>query len=285
MVSEPINRRLLRGRSMVTLVAIGVLLLLLLSWRTLPVLTGQGNAAALGVPTPSRTAAPVSRPPAAPASPTRRPGSDLFATSTSLLLPSRVQAQLPQLHNGCEVTSLSMLLDAVGAPVDKLTLAREQPTDARQPVFSGPAGGLRAISAWGNPNRAFVGRVGDSYGYAIYHAPLATLLDSKLPGRAVDLSGQRFSDVLAQLRLRVPVVLWTTTTMRPPTSWVTWQTPDGPFRATPQEHAVLLVGYNPQGLIVDDPLAGTQRLVAAAPFIAAWQALGRQALSLRPAEK
>lgn len=213
------------------------------------------------------------------------PGSDVFTATSAFRVASRPQSQLPELPNGCEVTALSMLLDAVGAPVNKMTLAREQPTDGTQPEFGQPGGGFSSIRAWGNPNRVFVGRVAGSYGYGIYHAPLRRLLDRKIAGRALDLTGRRFSDVLAQVRSGVPVLLWTTTTMRPPTSWVWWQTPDGPFRATREEHAVLLVGYAPSGLIVDDPLVGKARLVSAGPFIAAWQALGRQALSVRPGTK
>lgn len=289
-MSEPISRRMLRRPWMAALLALG---LLALSWQTVHALTGRSGAARPAVAPPSLTAQSASPPPTpglstprptAPATPPAPTGSDVFAETDSLLLPATVQAQLPQLQNGCEVTVLSMLLGAVGVPVDKMVLAREQPTDAGQPTFSRPGGGFSSITAWGNPNRAFVGRVAVSYGYGIYHGPLATLLERILPGRAVDLSGQAFSQVLAQLRRRVPVMLWTTTTMRPPTSWATWQTPDGPVRATQQEHAVLLVGYTPRGLVVDDPLTGTQRLVAAGPFIEAWQALGRQALSVRPAQ-
>ena len=230
-------------------------------------------------------APPAVSPDAAAAAPVTASGSDAFTSTSTFRLASRPQSQLPELPNGCEVTALSMLLDSVGVPVSKSTLAEEQPTDATQPQFGRPGGGFSSIQRWGNPNRAFVGRVTGKYGYGIYHGPLRGLLDSKTAGRALDLSGHLFSDVLAQLRTGVPVLLWTTTTMRPPTSWVWWGTTDGPFRATREEHAVLLVGYSPSGLVIDDPLPGRVRVVSARPFIAAWRALGRQALSVRPATK
>lgn len=291
---RPTSSRAARRRLITALVITG----LALSWITVRSLTDGRASPRAGSPSPAtstRLAAPASpRPSPTPtprAAPTPAPAvvaapaaSDTFAATTSLLLASQVQSQLPELRNGCEATTLSMLLQAVGRPVSRLTLAREQPTDATQPVFSSAGPGFDNIISWGNPNRSFVGRVDRSYGYGIYHGPLSALLERQLPGRALDLSGKRFSDVLAQLRTGIPVMLWTTTTLRPTAQWVTWDTPDGPFRATPYEHAVLLVGYTPRGLIVNDPLAGQQRLVSAAPFIAAWQQLGRQAVSVRPAE-
>ncbi len=226
--------------------------------------------------TQPRTRHPTPAPPKARPSP---PPSDDFAPVGSVLLSVPTQSQLPDLPNGCEVTSLSMLLTAWGNPVDKVVLAREQPTDLTQPVFSGPTGDFYSISRWGNPNTAFVGKIKGRYGYGIYHAPLARLLDSKTQGHALDLTGRSFSEILARLRLGTPIVLWTTTTFAPPTRWVTWTTPEGPFRGTQVEHAVLLVGYTPNKLVLNNPLTGRQEQVSPAPFIAAWQQMGRQALT------
>lgn len=289
---QPTSSRGARRRLITALVITG----LALSWITVRSLSDGRASPRASSPSPSaptRLSPPVSPRPSATPKPAPTPtpaavpvpaASDTFSATTSLLLASQVQSQLPELRNGCEATSLSMLLQAVGRPVSKLTLAREQPTDATQPVFSSAGPGFDNIVSWGNPNRTFVGRVARSYGYGIYHGPLSGLLERQLPGRALDLSGKRFSDILGQLRTGVPVMLWTTTTLQPTSQWVTWDTPDGPFRATPYEHAVLLVGYTPRGLIVNDPLAGQQRLVSAAPFIASWQQLGRQAVSVQPAE-
>lgn len=237
-------------------------------------------AAASGSPAPSRS--PAAQGPAPDRSARAVSDVDAAAAGPPVLVQAPVIRQLPELPNGCEVTSLAMLLAAVGTPVDKLTLAREQPIDPTQPVFGTP-GVFRTIERWGDPNKAFVGNPRGSYGYGIYHGPLTELLERTLPGRSLDLTGRPFQDVLAQLRAGVPVLLWTTTTMSPPTSWVTWQGPDGPVRATQQEHAVLLVGASAQGLVVNNPLTGRRELVPTASFVAAWQAMGRQAVSVRTA--
>lgn len=240
-----------------------------------PTTSGIGPSPSVAQP---GTPAPTPIPTKATASPSLA-ASDDFAPIGSVLLSVPTQSQLPDLPNGCEVTSLSMLLTAGGTPVDKELLAREQPTDPTPPVFSGPPGDFYSISQWGNPNTAFVGNV-EGYGYGIYHAPLAKLLNSKTQGHALDLTGRPFSEILARLRLGTPIVLWTTSTFAPPTRWVTWTTPQGPVRATQLEHTVLLVGYTPDKLIVNNPLTGRREQVSPAPFIAAWQQMGRQALTL-----
>lgn len=240
-------------------------------------LAGIGGTATAPPGAQSRSAAPASALPSTPAS---AAASDDVPRSGTALIDVPTQSQLPALPNGCEVTSLSMLLAFAQRPVDKLVLARTQDTDRGQPVFAGAQGDFYGISRWGNPNDSFVGRVDGRYGYGIYHGPLAKLLDRQVPGRSVDLTGRPFSDVLARLRQGTPVVLWTTTTFRPPSRWVTWATPDGPFRGTQVEHAVLLVGYAPGRLVINNPLSGRRESIQSAPFVASWQQMGRQALTV-----
>ncbi len=197
------------------------------------------------------------------------------------------QSQLPALPNGCEVTSLSMLLAAVGYRVDNLTLAALQPTNSAQPIF-GPRGHLFSdIVRWGDPNDSFVGAVaGHRYGigYGIYHRPLTRLADHLLPGRAIDLTGRPFDDVLAQVANGTPVVTWVTSQFKPTDNWVTWAGPHGPVHATEDEHTVLLVGFDRQYVYVNNPLTNSagQRLNRDL-FVSSWKQLGRQALSITQA--
>jgi uncharacterized protein YvpB len=213
----------------------------------------------------------------------QNPHFNASGTGTHTLPPSAVldvpaEKQLPELPNGCEVTSLSMLLTAVGHPVDKMTLAKEQPRDPT-PVVYGPD---QTISSWGNPNKGFVGKVDGYPGYGIYHGPIVTLINKILPGRAVDLTGHPFSEVLAMVANQTPVMVWTTADFQPTSNWVTWNSPDGPVRATFSEHAVLLVGYNRTQLFVNDPLDGAKsKPVDRQSFIAAWKQLGQQAVTIQ----
>lgn len=235
------------------------------------------RAAAPGVP-------PVPRPPtmspAPPALLSPSPRSAALPAQAMLQVPA--QTQLPSLPNGCEVTSLSMLLTAVGHPVAKETLAAQQPTDPTPVAFDGHADkDFQGVRRWGDPERGFVGAV-DSFGYGIYHRPLARLLDQVLPHHALDLTGQSFTSVLRHVADGIPVVVWDTSTFAPVDDWVTWESPDGPIRATQYEHAVLVVGYDADHIYVDNPLTGTTaQPVARTPFEAAWIQLGRQALTVR----
>ncbi|MBQ1274787.1 MAG: C39 family peptidase [Cellulosilyticum sp.] len=63
--------------------------------------------------------------------------------------------QEPELANGCEVTSLAMLLRYAGVQVDKMTLADEIRKD-ETPIEYGEEG---HIVSWGNPHLGFVGDI------------------------------------------------------------------------------------------------------------------------------
>ena len=200
---------------------------------------------------------------------------------TSILLNVAPQSQEPQLPNGCEVTSLSMLLSAVGHPVSKMVLAREQPLDPTKRVEKNGR-----FVYWGDPNKGFVGSVYVwADGYGIYHGPLTHLLNSIVPGRALDLTGKPFNDILRVVASGTPVEAWTTTTFYPTSHWLTWQSPEGRIRATLYEHAVLIVGYNQNDIFINNPLNGEQaQAVNRKEFILAWRQLGRQAITVRPAQ-
>ena len=201
------------------------------------------------------------------------------ATASTTLLRAPALEQLPDYYNGCEITSLAMLLRFIGRPASLAQLAASVVRDP-QPLVVGQDG---AIVSWGNPNDGFVGSVsGRSPGYGVYHGPIARLLDKYAPGQAVDLTGGSFAALLATVASGRPVIVWTTVNFQPPTQWLTWSTPQGPVRATMAEHAVLLVGYNQQYAFVNNPLTGERaQSVPLSAFHATWVQMGRQAVTVR----
>ena len=209
----------------------------------------------------------------------------LFGTYTPLesggvLLNVPSESQLPALYNGCEVTSLSMLLDYLHIEKTPLDLAHAITRD-RTPLVTNSAGD---IISWGNPNRGFVGSIsGRTPGFGVYHHPIFTLLNHYVPGRANDLTGDSFAQVLGALRGGRPVVVWTTINFSPAISWISWKSPSGDVKTTLAEHAVLLVGYDRKDVFVNNPLNGAKaEPVPRAQFKKTWVEMGRQAVTIAP---
>ncbi len=203
---------------------------------------------------------------------------DHHATIGTILLHVPIFDQLPSLYNGCEVTSLAMLLRYEGFSVTPRLLARQIGRDPT-PIKMGPGGN---IVYWGNPNLGFVGSIsGRTPGYGVYHGPLFQLMRRYLPHRAQDVTGIHFRNLLRILATGRPVVVWTTINFSPVSNWITWESPSGAVRATLQEHAVVTVGYNQHDVFVNNPLNGeANEPVPIASFRASWIALGRQAITL-----
>lgn len=185
--------------------------------------------------------------------------------------------QNPELPRGCEVTSVAMLLNEAGVPVNKLELAEQvvkDPTPFKR-LKSGKA-------SWGDPNRGFIGSMYNlsKPGFGVYHEPLSFLINGHMKGNGLDLTGMDFKDVLYFLEKGHPIVTIINSRFRPVNDWVSWEGPNGLVRVTYREHAVLLVGYDHKYVYVNDPLSGQKnRKLNRASFEQGWIQMGRQALT------
>lgn len=194
----------------------------------------------------------------------------------SIMLSAPVIRQNPELPRGCEITSLTMLLQFYGHDVTKMELLPKMKMDPT-PIVWNPDG---SIQSWGNPNVGFVGDITlKAKGFGIYHKALFPLLEDYVPS-AVDMTGQSYLEIEQRLAAGAPVMVWTTTRYTVPDSWVEWESDDGPVKVTFSEHAVLLVGYDANHVYLNDPLSGKAQVkVNKEQFIASWEALGKQALT------
>jgi uncharacterized protein YvpB len=184
--------------------------------------------------------------------------------------------QMPELPRGCEVTSLAMLLQYAGVSVDKMTLANEITT-----IPFRDSNGLR-----GNPNVGFVGDIYsfDNPGYGVYHAPIAALAETYLPGRIIELTGGSIDSVYNMIDNGSPV--WVITNSRfsqlPESEFTTWQTSSGEIQISYREHSVLVVGYDENNVYINDPLADQPyTAVSKDSFEDSWIQMGKQAISYR----
>jgi uncharacterized protein YvpB len=197
--------------------------------------------------------------------------------SRSALLDIPVIRQLPELYNGCEVTSVSMLLNAAGKPVDKVRLSGELKKDPTE--FQGSS--LNDIREWGDPSEGFVGDItGQTKGYGVNSGPVFDLIKNYLSNRAINLTGKDFSIIEWMISEGSPVIVWTTTDFEPTDEWVTWKKGDHTIKGTFKEHVVLLVGYDEKYVYINDPLTGAKDdKIPLHDFVESWKQMGSQALS------
>jgi len=189
-----------------------------------------------------------------------------------LAVPLINQLAAPQLYNGCEVTSLAMMLNDAHIKVTKNELAAQLP---QVPLTY--ANGER-----GNPNTGFVGDVtGNQPGLGVYHGPIYRLAKAQTP-HVRDLTGASFDQVIQQLIKGRPVWTITTQNFAPVDQLQTWQTPTGPVKVTYAMHSVVIVGFNRSKklIYINNPYGQRQQAVNWTNFEAAYRQMGRQAIVL-----
>lgn len=185
--------------------------------------------------------------------------------------------QLPELPRGCEVTTLSMLLNHYDIRVDKMKLAeqvKKDPTPYRK-----KDGKIH----FGNPYNGFVG---DMYsfetpGMGVYHKPIAELAKQYVGDVVNDLTGSDFQAVIKELNHKRPVwvIINTTYDKLPKDKFTTWHTKDGQIDITMKQHSVLITGYDENYIYFNDPLNKADK-APIEEFKAAWIQMGKQAITI-----
>ncbi len=199
---------------------------------------------------------------------------DKISTDTTIKL-DNIQ-QLPELLRGCEVTSLSMLLNAGGIEVDKMELADKvrKDTTKRQKIDG--------EIYWGSPYNGFVGDPYNpkAWGYGVYNQPIYDLAAEYIPNNVVNISGCDFSLVERFVSQGYPV--WVIITgeyaLLPESSFQKYITKYGEVTLTQREHSVLVTGFDSDYVYINDPLAVMNR-VEKNNFIDSFNQMGNQAIS------
>lgn len=183
------------------------------------------------------------------------------------------------LYNGCEVTSMAMLLAHAGLAVEKKDVAR---VVAKVPFYYDD-GVTR-----GNPHHGFVGSMstaGGQPGYSVYHGPIVDAAETFLEQSdlsVVDLTSSEFETILKEVKAGNPVWVITTGSLAPTDRWETWQTPDGAIDITWAVHSVVITGFNDDVVYVNNPYGTKDQEADRTLFQAAWEQLGSQAVVVRP---
>lgn len=181
------------------------------------------------------------------------------------------QMNSPQLYNGCEVTSLAMILLHHGIEVSKNELAQSV---AKVPLTY--SNGLK-----GNPNQGFVGDMQNGPGLSVYHEPMMDLAESYVGNRSVDLTGSKADQLYHYIDEGLPVWVITTTTLAPVHNFQTWHTPQGKIDVTFSVHSVVITGYNDQYVYINNPYGQKNQKVNRDQFEQAWKQMGQQAIVIK----
>jgi uncharacterized protein YvpB len=170
-------------------------------------------------------------------------------------LPVPYLSQLPDMPTGCEVVSVTMLLQYAGADVTKDDIAEAIPYDE-------------------DPELGFQGDPYTWEGGIIYPPALLDLVD-EYAGSAVDLTGASWEELTEYLEAGKPVVVW----FAPEVMW---------------SHTVVVTGYSATSVWINDPYDGLNDPWGAIPdspgdgrdlemsleyFLIYWEGSGYRALS------
>jgi uncharacterized protein YvpB len=204
------------------------------------------------------------------------PVNEVKLTNTEPSIPDNImldvpllnQMDAPKLYNGCEVTSLAMILNYHGVKVTKNDLAENIKT-----VPLTYNNGKK-----GNPNAGFVGNMAKGPGLGVYNGPMLELAQKYVGDRAVNLTNHPFEDILKKVGQGLPVWIITTSTFAPVSVFQTWDTPQGKIDITFSEHSVAITGYDETHIYVNDPYGVKNRKLNRESFIKAWEQMGKQAI-------
>jgi uncharacterized protein YvpB len=191
-----------------------------------------------------------------------------IAEEMQLDVPLLNQMDSPRLYNGCEVTSLAMILNFKGISVTKNELAEEI---TRVPL-------QYSNGEYGNPNIGFVGNMEDGPGLGVYNQPIFELAQKYL--EAADLTNTSFDRLVVEVAKGNPVWVITTSTFAPISEMETWQTPEGNVDITYQMHSVVITGYDSTNIYINNPYGTKNQKVDRENFILAWEQMGKQAVVL-----
>ncbi len=142
--------------------------------------------------------------------------------------------QNPELPTGCEITSLTTVLNYYGFDVTKTEMAKEYLPKAPAPA-----------SFW----ESFIGDPFTSYGFGCYAKPITKaandfFTDQNAGYTAYDKSGVGFEALLLETEQGRPVIIWGTMGMKTPYYTYEWEANGKKIKWIAPEHCLVLIGYD-----------------------------------------
>lgn len=169
--------------------------------------------------------------------------------------------QLPDYHNGCESASSTMLLQYYGYDV---TI---EDVIAEVPIIPLEYKDGRLYGA--NPHEAFTGSM-SSRGYGIYVEPMVEVLENMIDEQngqhtVTNLTGSSLEDLLVYVEMGHPIQIWATASLQTyeqsgKQEWYI-KTLDGEYTDETvtfpvSEHCLVLIGFDEEHVVLNNPLQG-----------------------------
>ena len=211
------------------------------------------------------------------------PAGDALPAAVHLNVP--VIGQNPELPNGCEITSLTMLLRYLGFDADKLTMAEDYLPRSEKFYGADPE-----LEFMGDPAQSS----GESCGFYCFEGPIIQAAESYLAAQGqaeawqvTDITGVDAQGLAEQLAAGNPVLVWATIDfkeVRESTKW-SWTTAAGrDYTPLVDVHCLVLTGYEGNQFYLSDPLE-TYESVRQQKFMEIFTAMGSRAVVITRREQ
>ena len=198
-----------------------------------------------------------------------------YPTGTGLKLISFTPlCQYPELPTGCEITSLTAVLQYYGVECDKCDISDNY-------LSKGEVGTV-------DFNKAFEGDPRDEGSYGCYANVIIETAYKFLAGKdqmliVSDSTGSTLSELYPLIDRDVPVIVWGTQNCAEGSYTVTWNVDGQDMTWFSPEHCMVLVGYDDSSVWVADPMYGDVRSYDKTVFERSYDSLNRQAIVIERA--
>lgn len=159
-------------------------------------------------------------------------------------------SQFPNYPTGCESVALYILLkyNGIETTPDEI-INRLKKGDLPYKIEDEMYGG--------NPELEFVGDPRNDYSYGVFNTPIAEVANT-FKGNVQNREGMELDELLNIVSEKRPVMVWTTInnlSSRTSANWIHRPTGEKIYWKE-NEHAVVIIGYNDEQVIVSDPYTG-----------------------------
>ena len=194
------------------------------------------------------------------------------ADSQKSLADFKVISQLPELPTGCEVTSLTMVLNHLGINADKLDIADNYLTKGEYGVT--------------DPRKAFVGNPRTEENSRGCYAPVLVeaankYLSAKGSGKtAKDISGGDLEKLFPYIDKGIPVIVWGIMDCQKSEVVSIGEADGQTLNWVRPEHCMVLVGYSDTEITEADPYYGAIKTYTREQFKSGYNNLFKQAIAI-----